>query len=99
MLEKLSRFFGKRRRGLSRVTGIIIAIIFVAVMLPLGIYVTDQVLNAMPQPTNPSLSTALNNTVSNVGSAFNITSIVPIVMVAGGIIAVLMGYLYVGGNE
>ena len=93
MLEKLLSF-GKKRRGVAKVMGLIIAIIFTAVLSPLAIYLTNQVINVIPQPTNPQLSSAYNNTVSNVKFSFSLAHIEPILSVFALILILLLGFLY-----
>ena len=93
MLKKLLAFFGKRRRGVARVMSLIIAIIFVTVLLPLGICIADQVTNALPQPSNPQLTTAYNSTVNNIEAAFSIADIKHIIPLVFVIISILIGVL------
>ena len=51
--------------------------------------VTKSVLSLDSEPNEYKMSQANQNTITNIGSAFNITTIVPIIMVAGVIIAIL----------
>ena len=98
MLEKL---FGKRiRKGLGHVAqSIILIVVLVGVTYAFKEWIIDKIISVIPQPSNPELSTAYNNTITNVGLAFSITSIAPIIIIVGGIIAILMGYLYLVSRE
>ena len=88
-----------RRKGFSKILGVIFVLVFVAVALPLGIYIVDKINSAMPTASNTQLAQAQNSTISNIATAFDIFSITPLVMVAGLIIVILMSYLYVRSRQ
>jgi len=83
-----------KRRGITKVLAVIVLLVFISVMLPLGILVVDKINNAMPTPSNTQLASAQNNTISNVATAFDIASIIPLVAIAGLIISILVAYFY-----
>ena len=57
--------------------------------------VTQSVLTLQTDPTEYRLSQAHQNTVSNVATAFDIASIIPLVMIAGVIIVILVVFFKV----
>lgn len=72
----------------------IMAVVVGAVMLLIGIFVTATVGNAIPTGSlTAAQNTSLTNANSNVATAFTLLGIILIVGGAGGIIAVLLGFV------
>ena len=72
----------------------IMAVIVGAVMLIIGIFVTATVSNSIPQGgLTAAQNTTIANANSNISTAFTLLGVILIVGGAGGIIAVLLGFV------
>ena len=75
---------------LNLIAGAVVAIVFLAVMIPIGMGISNSVLNSYDRST---WTTAMNSTASQLqaqtASAFSLFTIIPLVIGAGIIITVL----------
>jgi hypothetical protein len=78
--------------------GVVVALIFLAVMLPVALSVWQSMTGAVTFTTPSNVTTALQNSTytinavvqTNLGSGFSLLAIAPLVLAAGGIIALLV---------
>jgi len=85
------------RRYVAGDEGSVVKMVSIAATLGIGIFVISEIFNATPQPTNPDMATAFNETQSNTGSAFQLGAIIPLVLAAVVILAYIMGIGRGGG--
>ena len=93
ILREVANDYGEHAFAAILITSIM-AVIVGAIMLIIGILVTSTVSNSIP---TANLTTAQNNTLNsantNIGTAFTLLGVILIVGGAGGIIAVLLGFV------
>lgn len=93
ILREVANDYGEHAFAAILITSIM-AVIVGAIMLIIGIFVTSTVSNSIP---TANLTTAQNNTLNsantNIGTAFTLLGVILIVGGAGGIIAVLLGFV------
>jgi hypothetical protein len=71
--------------------GIVIALIFLAVVLPIGLSVWQSTTGAISQAAwSAAANTTMTSTTTNIGSGFSLLAIAPLVLAAGGIIGLLV---------
>jgi len=88
----------RARKGVTTIVlGIVVALIMLAVVIPIGMAVWQASGNAVFTAPDGDSTAQYNTTYSiytttntNVGSGFSLLAIAPIVLAAGGIIALLM---------
>jgi len=71
--------------------GNVVQMVVVAATLVIGIFVVAEINGAIPSIGNADLSTARNQTVTNVGSGFQLGAIIPLVIAAAVIMMYIMG--------
>jgi hypothetical protein len=87
------RSLRKNRKGdiTGIALGIIVGLIFLAVMLPIGLSVWQSIGGAISQAGwTAAANTTMTTTTTNIGSGFSLLAIAPLVLAAGGIIALLV---------
>ena len=79
----------------SVLVGIALALIVIGILLAIGVVVTSQVYENLPNITDTEAQTVISNIKTQTYNAFNFMPVVLIVLVAGGIIAFIR--LFGGG--
>ncbi len=75
---------------LPLVMGGILLIVFLSVMIPIGMGVSNNLINAFPRDTwTTEMNTTINTLTGQTAGAFSLFTVIPIVVAAGIIIAVL----------
>lgn len=79
-------------RGVTQIAlGIVVALIFLAVVLPIGLSVWQSTVGAINQAAwSAGANTTMTSTTTNIGSGFSLLAIAPLVLAAGGIIGLLV---------
>ena len=78
--------------GTVSVVGLVVAIIAIFISLSVGAYLISALNAAMPAPTNAALNQSVQNLNTQIGNAFNLVAIVPIILVITVIIAMIIGW-------
>jgi len=74
------------------VIALVVALVTIAVLIPIGLLVTANIETSLPALTaNSSAANASSAVFTNVYTAFSLSALVPIVAVAGLLIALIIG--------
>ena len=83
----------KNKRAVSgMVLALVVALVTIAVLIPIGLLVTTNIESSLPALTADSAAANASEAVfDNVYTAFSLSALVPIVAVAGLLIAIIIG--------
>ncbi len=82
----------KNRKGVTQlVLGIVVGLIFLAVVLPVGLGIWQATTSSFSQSGwTAAANSTMTAVTTNIGSGFNLMAIAPLVVAAGGIITILV---------
>ena len=81
-----------KRAVTGMVLALVVALVTIAVLIPIGLLVTTSIEDALPALTeNSSAYNASSSVFTNVYTAFSLSALVPIVAVAGLLITIIIG--------
>ena len=78
------------------IVGIVTALIVIAVSLIVGVNIMAQLQSTAPTVTDATLNNTLQNVYTSTANAFNFATIIPIVVVAMAVVAIVIGFSRVG---
>jgi len=88
------------KRGAAAVVGMVIGIVVVSILVIVGLIVMFQVQNSLPSAQLSSTQQSqLSTFVNAIVGAFNMTTIIPIVLIVAAIIGVFFLFLRGGGGQ
>lgn len=90
MFKALKRFRRDHRAISGLIIALVVALVTIAVLIPIGVLTAVKVHDALPAMTGTA-NTTTEAVYTNVYAAFNLASISPIVAAAGLIIAIVVG--------
>jgi len=93
------RSIRRNKRGvLDMIMGAVIALVFVAIVLPVGIGIWQSTTNSFSQAGwSASANTTYTNLTTGIGNGFNLATIIPIVIAAGAVITILVAVFRMRG--
>ncbi len=88
----------KDKRGVTGlVLALVVSLVTIAVLIPIGLLVTTNIQDSLPTLEAGSAAENASNAVfDNVYTAFSLSALVPIVAVAGLLIAIIIGSFAMG---
>lgn len=93
----MKRTFFNKKANLALVTTLIVTMVFLAVMIPVGLMLWQGITGSI---NSTGWSTEAQQTLTslnqNIGMGFTLTAIVPIIVIAGGIITLLLAFFKQG---
>lgn len=82
------------------IAGGVLLIIFLSVMLPLGFGVSNTMINAYPRADwSATMNSTINQLSSQISTSFSLFTILPLIIAASILIAVLFGVFRKGGGR
>jgi hypothetical protein len=98
--EPIREKLGPREHGMANraQADIVNTLVVVGATLLIGIVVFSQIQSSTPAPENEQLNNTSQSVLSTVASSFDLGSILPIVIIAGAILAYLSGFGSMGGG-
>jgi hypothetical protein len=91
MFKKL---FGNRKGQTGIAIALIITLVALSVIIPIGMWVTGLIFTSIPQSGwTAAANTTMTTLQSNVWAAYSLSTILPIIAVAGVIIASITGFI------
>ena len=89
----------KNKRGvLNLILGVVLALVFVAIVLPVGLGIWQATTNSFNQSGwSTTANTTLTNLTTGIGNGFNLATILPIVIAAGAVITILVAVFRMRG--
>jgi len=92
LYAKVAKLFTNRRAVSGMVLALVVALVTIAVLIPIGLLVTTNIESSLPALTAGSAAAnATSDVFTNVYTAFSLSALVPIVAVAGLLIAIIVG--------
>ena len=88
----MRKLFKDRKGVTGMVLMLVVALVTIAVLIPIGLLVTTSIESSLPTLTaNSAAANASSDVFSNVYTAFGLSALVPIVAVAGLLITIIVG--------
>ena len=92
IMSRLPTVFTDRRGITGMVLALVVALVTIAILIPIGLLVTVNIEGSMPALTADSVEANVSEAVfANVYTAFSLSALVPIIAVAGLLIAIIIG--------
>ena len=88
----MKKFLKNKKAVTGMVLALVVALVTIAVLIPIGLLVTTSIEDSLPALTADSAAANASESVfTNVYTAFSLSALVPIVAVAGLLISIIIG--------
>jgi len=92
VVKRMKKLLRDKRGVTGMVLALVVALVTIAVLIPIGLLVVTNIESSLPALTaNSAAANASSDVFSNVYTAFGLSALVPIVAVAGLLIAIIVG--------
>lgn len=96
IMSRLPTVFTDRKGVTGMVLALVVALVTISILIPIGLLVTTEIGNSMELVSAKSGSTTVAENVTydvfqNVYTAFSLSALIPIIAVAGLLIAIIIG--------